>query len=156
MSIFHLQAVVGLRPRAPQPRTHWVAVAGLLGILGGCGPGGPKTHPVKGKVVTAKAESLKRLVGQAVEFQSTTEPETRGFGQIQSDGSFTISTYRQGASLSGAIEGTHKARLMIDLGDEDGRPGKKAWPIDRKYTQFENSGWVITVPTDGEVVLKLP
>jgi hypothetical protein len=107
-------------------------------------------------VITGKPETLKRLVGQGVEFQSTTEPETRGFGQIQSDGSFTISTYRQGESLSGAVEGTHKARLMIDMGDEDDRPGKKEWPIERKYTQFENSGWVITVPTDGEVSLKLP
>src|SRR5262245_9294386 len=60
-----------------------LALAGLLGIVVGCGPGGPKTYPVKGKVVTAKAEDLKRLVGQAVELQSTVEPNTRGFGQIQ-------------------------------------------------------------------------
>lgn len=145
------QVVVLFRHRAP-----WVALAGLIGILGGCGPGGPKTHAVKGKVVTAKAEELKLLVGQAVELQSTAESETRGFGQIQADGSFTISTYRQGVSLSGAIEGTHTARLMIDLGDEDGRTRKKKWPFDRKYTQFDKSGWVISVPTDGEVLLKLP
>jgi hypothetical protein len=136
----------------------WVVIAGLIGTLGGCGPGGPKTHPVKGKVVTAKPDDLKFLAGQAVEFQSTAEPETRGFGQIQPDGSFTISTYRQGVSLSGAIEGTHKARLMIDMGGEDGDGPRKAkkWPFDRKYTQFEGSGWTVTVPTDGEVVLKLP
>lgn len=134
----------------------YVALAGLFSILGGCGPAGPKTHPVTGKVVTAKAEDLKLLVGQAVELQSTLEPETRGFGKIEADGSFTISTYRQGVSLSGAIEGKHKARLMIDLGDDDGRPRKKKWSLDRKYTQFEKSGWVISVPTDGEVVLKLP
>jgi hypothetical protein len=137
-------------------RGAWVALAGLLGILASCGPSGPKTHPVKGKVVTANADDLKLLAGQSVEFQSAAEPETRGFGQIQSDGSFTISTYRQGASLSGAVEGQHKARLMIDLGDDDGRPRAKKWPFDRKYTQFENSGWVVTVPTDGEVILKLP
>jgi len=35
-------------------------------------------------------------------------------------------------------------------------PRKAKWPFDRKYTQFDNSGWVVTVPTDGEVVLKLP
>jgi hypothetical protein len=131
---------------------------GLLAVgLAGCGPAGPKTHPVTGKVVTAKADDLKLLVGQAVELQHTTEPETRGFGQIQPDGSFTISTYRQGVSLPGAVEGTHKARLMVDLGeDEDGRPRKRKWPFDRKYTQFEKSGWEVTVPTDGEVLLKLP
>jgi hypothetical protein len=136
----------------------WVVVAGLIGALGGCGPGGPKTHPVRGRVVTAKPDDLKILVGQAVEFQSTTEPETRGFGEIQADGSFTISTYRQGVSLPGAVEGTHQVRLMIDLGRDDagGRPRKAKWPFDRRYTQFENSGWTVTVPTDGEVVLRVP
>jgi hypothetical protein len=132
--------------------------AGLIGALGGCGAGGPKTHPVKGKVVTAKADDLKLLVGQAVEFQSTVEPETRAFGQIQPDGSFTLSTYRQGVSLSGVIEGKHTARLMIDAGGAEGdaRPRKSKWPFDRKYTQFDTSGWVVTVPTDGEVILQLP
>ena len=139
-------------------RASWAVIAGLIGALGGCAPAGPKTHPVSGKVVPAKTEDLKLLAGQSVEFQSTTEPETRGFGQIQPDGSFTISTYRQGVSLSGAIEGTHKVRLMIDPGgeDEDGRPRKRKWTFDRKYTQFANSGWAVTVPTDGEVVLRLP
>ena len=137
--------------------SRWTALVGVLGILMGCGPGGPKTHPVKGKVVTAKAENLKALAGQSVEFQSTTESETRGFGVIEPDGSFTISTYRKGVSLPGAVEGTHKARLMIDLGeDEDGKPRKKKWPVDRKYTQFESSGWEVTVPTSGDVILKLP
>ena len=137
--------------------TAWAVAAGLVGALAGCGPGGPKTHPVKGKVVNARPEDLKALVGQAVEFQSTTEPETRGFGQIQEDGSFSISTYRQGVSLPGAVEGTHQVRLMIDLGgDGDGRPRKAKWSFDRKYTQFETSGWTVTVPTHGEVVLNLP
>jgi hypothetical protein len=127
-------------------------------LLGGCGPGGPKTHPVKGKVVTAKADDLKLLAGQAVEFQSTAEPETRAFGQIGPDGSFALSTYRQGVSLPGALEGTHAVRLMVDVGgaDGDGRPRKSKWPFDRKYTQFDTSGWVVTVPVDGEVILQLP
>jgi hypothetical protein len=127
-------------------------------LLGGCGSGGPKTHPVKGKVVTARADDLKSLVGQAVEFQSAVEPETRAFGQIQSDGSFTLSTYRQGVSLPGAIEGTHAARLMVDAGGAEGdaRPRKGKWTFDRKYTRFDTSGWVVTVPTDGEVILQLP
>src|SRR5437870_3721847 len=90
------------------------ALAVVLAVLGSCGPSGPKTYPVKGKVVLAKDEDLKQLVGQGVEFQSTTEPYTRGFGPIQPDGSFTLSTYRQGVTLPGAIAGTHKARLMIN------------------------------------------
>lgn len=147
--------------RDASPFGRW-PLFGLLALslygLAGCGPGGPKTYPVSGKIVTAKAESLKQLVGQAVEFQSTTEPNTRGFGEIQPDGSFTLSTYRQGVSLPGAIEGKHKARLMIDMGDEDedGQPRRRKWPVNLRYTRFESSGWEITVPTTGAVVLQLP
>ena len=126
------------------------------GLLAGCGPDRPKTHPVQGRVVTARPDDLKLLAGQAVEFQSVAEPETRGFGQIKPDGSFAVSTYRQGESLPGAVEGPHKVRLMVDPGDDDGRPRKKKWPFDRKYTQFDGSGWTVTVPTAGEVELKLP
>jgi hypothetical protein len=132
-----------------------VGCVALIGIVVGCGPGGPKTHPVQGKVVTAKPEDLKRLVGQAVELQSTAEPNTRGFGQIQADGSFTISTYRLGVALSGAIEGTHRARIAPTASDDDDGRGRQR-PVDRKYTRFDTSGWEITVPTTGEVVLKLP
>ena len=125
-------------------------------FLASCGPSGPKTHAVNGKVVTAKAEDLKQLVGQAVELQSTTEPNTRGFGQIKPDGSFSISTYRKGDSLPGAIEGAHKARLMINLEDNDGPRGrKKQWTLDPKFTNFDNSGWTLTVPVTGEVVFKV-
>ena len=135
-------------------RLCWLVFAGLLGVAGGCGPGGPKTYPVKGKVVTVNAEALKRLVGQAVELQSTIEPNTRGFGQIQADGSFTISTYRLGAALSGAIEGTHRARIAPTASDDD--DGRGRMRVDRKYTRFDSSGWEIVVPTTGDVTLKLP
>jgi len=135
-------------------RHRWLALGGVIGILVGCGPGGPKTYSVKGKVVTAKAEDLKRLVAQAVELQSTVEPNTRGFGQIQADGTFTISTYRLGAALSGAIEGTHRARIAPTAHDDD--DGRGRLRVDRKYTRFDSSGWEIVVPTTGEVVLKLP
>ncbi|HXG10734.1 MAG TPA: hypothetical protein VNK04_13335 [Gemmataceae bacterium] len=133
-----------------------VVVFCLVGLVG-CGRSGPKTHPVKGKVVSEKAGVLQKLAGSSIELRSEVEPNTRGFGILEPDGSFTISTYRLGESLPGAIEGKHRARIMIDMGDEDDdRPRKKKWPIDPKYTRFETSGWEITVPTDGEVLLKLP
>ena len=127
----------------------------LLGTLLGCGQSGPKTYPVKGKVVTAKNEDLKRLVGKGVELQSTTEPNTRGFGLIQPDGSFTIATYRPGGSLKGAIEGTHKARLQLQMADDDEDTLRKKWPFDSKYTRFEDTPWTITVPSPEAVVLKV-
>jgi hypothetical protein len=143
-----------LRHLRPAPL---VVLSVLLGLLAGCGPSGPKTYPVQGKVVTAKAEDQKRLQGKGIEFQSTTEPNTRAFGVLQADGSFTVSTYRLGATAPGAIEGTHKARLQIDMAsDEDNPTPKKKVTVDRKYTRFETSGWEITVPTTGEVLLKMP
>lgn len=133
-----------------------LALAVLLVAGVSCGTPGPKTHAVKGKVVSAKAEDLKQLVGQTVELQSSKEPNTRGFGQIKADGSFTISTYRLGAALPGAIEGKHKARLMVNLEDEDSdQPRKKKWTIDAKYGQFESSGWTLEVPVAGEVIFKV-
>jgi|RhiMethySRZTD1v2_1073278.scaffolds.fasta_scaffold3587126_1 hypothetical protein len=141
---------------SPTPRRVCsLALAGLVAIFAGCGPGGPKTYPVHGKVVTTNAEALKRLVGQAVELQSATEPNTRGFGQIQADGSFTISTYRLGVALSGAIEGTHRARIAPTASDDDDTRGRLR-AVDRKYTRFDSSGWEIVVPTTGEVILRLP
>jgi hypothetical protein len=133
-----------------------VALAAVLVLLAGCGPGGPKMYPVKGKVVLAKPETLKRLVGTSVELQSTTEANTRAYGEIQPDGTFTLSTYREGKSRQGAMEGTHKARILIDLGDSDDEgASKRCSPIPLKYTRFETSGWQIQVPTDSEVVLKV-
>jgi hypothetical protein len=129
----------------------------LLAVVGvaGCGSKGPKTYPVSGRVESQKGGVPKALVGSGVELQSTVEPNTRGFGQIQPDGSFTISTYRLGESLPGAIEGTHRARIAPGAGeDDDSRPRKR--PVDRKYTNFESSGWEIKVPPTGEVILKLP
>lgn len=128
----------------------------LCGVAG-CGEAGPKTYPVKGKVVLANAEDQKRLEGQGVEFQSTTEPNTRGFGQLQADGSFTLTTYRLGLTAPGAVEGTHKVRLQIDVGDDEAdRARRKKWPVAKKYTRFETTGWEVTVPTTGEVILKVP
>src|SRR5262245_57255758 len=51
-----------------------------LATLASCGPRGPKTYPVKGKVVTEKGEPVPKLAGSGIEIQSATEPNTRGFG----------------------------------------------------------------------------
>lgn len=130
-------------------------LATAVAALAGCGSSGPKTYPVNGKVVPAKPEDLTRLQGLGIELQSTAEPTTRAFGQLKADGSFTVTTYRLGETPPGAIEGTHKARLQIEVGEDEPNRVRKKIAIDKKYTRFETSPWQITVPTTGEVVLQL-
>lgn len=76
----------------------------LVLVAAGCGKSGEKLHPVKGKV-TLKNEPLK--AGMVTYFpdaakgnKSTTNPS----GQIQSDGSYTLST----GERSGAPAGWYK------------------------------------------------
>lgn len=137
--------------------TQWVG-AGLLAVglpvLVGCGPEKPKTYPVSGKIEMPPGSDIKGLVGQTLEFQSVSEPNTRAYAEIQADGAFTLSTWREGVSLPGAIEGTHKGRIILEVHDDDDRPRKRL-PIDPKFTRFESSGWQITVPVNEEVILKV-
>lgn len=136
------------------PGRRW-ALIGLLalagGSLAGCS-GGPKTYPVSGRIVFEKG-NLKDWVGEAVEFQSTIEPDTRAFGTIREDGTFTVSTWREGLGLKGAIEGTFRARILMGPEQEESKRPVKGVPT--KYAKFDTSGWEITVPVSGEVVLKV-
>ncbi len=114
----------------------------------------PKTYPISGKVLMPPGADLERLAGNNVEFQSTSEPSTRAFGEIRPDGTFTLTTWREGVSLPGAIEGAHKGRIILEVNDDDDGPRKRL-PIDVKYTRFDTPGWQITVPTTEEVILRV-
>jgi predicted small lipoprotein YifL len=133
-------------------------LAAALSVLAGCGPSGPKYYPVTGKVVMESDGSVPaKLIKQTVEFQSTTEPNTRAFGEIKADGSFELSTWREGRGTLGAIEGTHKGRMLLEIPQEEEAPNarKRKGPIEFKYTRFETSPWTIQVPPTGEVILKV-
>jgi hypothetical protein len=141
-------------------RGWWVrAFAPLVALLGigmGCSSVGFKSYPVKGKVVAAKAADQDKLKGLGVEFDSVAEPNTRGYGVLEADGSFTVSTYRLGETAPGAIEGKHKVRLQFTATDDDSdQPRRKRLPIDRKYMRFDTTPWEVTVPVTGDVLLEL-
>ena len=63
----------------------------------GCGPGGPKTHPVRGKVELAGADAAP-LAGSHVEAALVSDPNVRASGEIQPDGRFSLQTLHAGAS----------------------------------------------------------
>src|SRR4051794_27534527 len=78
-----------------------VCIVSLIVIIGGCSRG-PAMVPVTGKVL---------LGGKPLEFGSVTFQPPRGQpaqGTIQSDGTFTLSTYRLN---DGAVIGKHKVRI---------------------------------------------
>src|SRR5687768_17404398 len=95
-----------------------VAAAALMGIAG-CTPKTPdiglKTVPVQGKVIFTKGGEVKTLYDRQglVSFESVEQPGVRAIGELQEDGSFTLSTIKDGLSAPGAVEGTHRVRLDL-------------------------------------------
>lgn len=132
--------------------------ATAFAIGAGCTEKGPKFYPVAGKIVLESDGSVpKALVRQSIEFQSDTEPDTRAYGEIQPDGTFTLATTRQGRGAMGAIAGTHKGRIIVEIPQEEQAPTakKRKDPVDFKFTRFETSPWSIQVPTTEPVILKV-
>jgi hypothetical protein len=124
------------------PRTAPLLVA--IAFFTGCEQG-PTMAPVSGKVL---------YNGRALEFGSVVFQPPSGQpaqGEIQSDGSFTLSTYRPG---DGAAVGAHKVRITCY---ESQRPGAIKGPgeqmlgkslIPERYTLFDQSGLTADVTPD--------
>jgi hypothetical protein len=83
----------------------------------GCGSGIPKTYPVKGKVVW---KGGKPVDDGRIEFQSLSEPDLKAVGEIESDGTFSLTTFKEGKTREGAVAGQHKVVVEPDMGD--GKP----------------------------------
>jgi hypothetical protein len=77
----------------------------------GCGNGIPKTYIVTGKVVY---KGGKPVTYGRVEFQSTSHPELRATGGIQTDGTFALTTTLGGKSVAGAVVGEHKVLIELE------------------------------------------
>jgi hypothetical protein len=95
-----------------------IAVALLLGTLvmhgAGCSnkkpaPPPPKTFPVTGKVVTKAGTPV---VGGMVEFQSKTNKLLSVTSEIQPDGTFSLTSRRDGQKFPGAEEGEYEVTLF--------------------------------------------
>lgn len=112
---------------------------------GGCHRG-PEIVPVSGKVT---------YNGQPLKFGSVTFQPQKGQparGEIQSDGTFTLSTFKPG---DGAVVGPHKVRVACyesqrapaKTGGGEQSLGKLLIPV--KYTFFDQSGLTADVkPSD--------
>jgi hypothetical protein len=123
----------------------------LVACLVGCGESGPPTFPVQGKLVFERGGegSIQRLYNRqgAVEFQSVDKPDIRAYGSINEDGSFTLTSTDGADAWPGAVAGEHRGRLNLDDEIRDS--------VAPQFLDFEKSGIKITVPSEGEVVIKV-
>ena len=124
-----------------------IAGCGLAFFLSsGCATPKLKIHPIKGKVELTGGD-VALLKGSNVEFMQDADPMIRPTGVLAEDGSFSVQTQYEGELLSGAPEGSYKARIILaDEGDE-GIPKRPANVIHRRFLDFATSGLTVTVPS---------
>jgi len=102
--------------------TQWLFLAGTF-VLAGCGGGKEfKTSPVSGTVKC----SGKLITAGLVVFTPIPKPGTKSqetgrsaSGIIQADGTFVLSTYKDG---DGAIVGRHRIQVMAPAPEDDDSP----------------------------------
>jgi hypothetical protein len=136
-------------------RTAMLASLSLLAL--GCGGGSLETAPVTGTVT---------LDGKPLPHGMVVFSPERGrgaTGQIESDGSFTLSTYGNG---DGAVVGPHRVAVMcsVDLPNpspnpdnpDDGMWKRTRSLIPTKYTNSATSGLTFDVLADTDNVANLP
>ena len=130
----------------------------LLALLGlwssaGCGPGGPKTYPVRGKIELAGG-NVEHLAGSTIEAALESDTTVRAAGSIEPNGSFTLETLYAGVLRKGALAGNYKARI-IPTEDGDAKTKRLARAaVHSRFLQF-HSDLSFQVPAQGEVVLKV-
>lgn len=122
---------------------HWSLIL-VVGVLSsGCG--GPKIHPVGGKVVYADTgQTATDLAGYHVELESI-DGQMNGrsvsaTGEIQKDGTFQITTLKEN---DGAMLGKH--RVLIAPPHTEGDTATKPFLIDKRFMSYESSNLTVTV-----------
>jgi hypothetical protein len=102
----------------PQPVAAWFALAALAALALSCSVGcrgsdrpgkDYKFSPVKGRVLAGDAP----LTKGTVEFSPIDDPNFVSTGELQPDGSFTLTTRMPGKTASGAPEGDYRVRINV-------------------------------------------
>ena len=135
--------------RAGAARLILVFVAAAAGVLG-CGPAGPRTYPVSGKIDLAGGDPS-ALDGGHIDAALQGDPTVRAAGEIGPDGSFTLQTLQGGVVRQGAREGTYRVRIILDDAASKRRPRRAIAP---RYLWFETSGLSLQVPAESAVTLR--
>ena len=120
-------------------RVCWLALCGLLAGAWGCG-GKVALHPVRGHVQAADG---RRATFGTVEIMAEPGGEIAS-GAIQRDGSFQLSTVRDG---DGAVAGRHRA-IIVQVVDTEHLPLEKhhhVLDVHPRHGRYETSGLQVTV-----------
>src|SRR5262249_14406178 len=147
---------------------------GLIALTGCSAPNFPKTYPISGTVLLPNGRPLE---SGKVEFESLSDAELRGLGDIEKDGTFArVYTYRSsGREVAGLIAGEHRVRIEVPARDEEAGggardPGEDPLPgvpaaaakkrvlpaVEQKYRAFGTSGLRVTVPApENRVTIQL-
>ncbi len=126
----------------------------LLAAGAGCGGNALPTYPVKGKVQIDGGGALK--VGEVI-FSSD---KVTARGQLQEDGTFVLSTFKEGGG-DGAPPGNYEVAILgaVVSKKDDKNPYASEPLIDPKYGDRATSGLKFTVeskPNQFEITVKKP
>jgi hypothetical protein len=125
----------------------WVAV---LAGLAGCGPGGPKTYPVSGKVVfKGKGEPAAALQGSFIRLEQVADPKITAVAEIEDEASFILGSTIDGRPYPGLPDGTYRVRITPTV-----VRGRQVIP--QRYDDFRTSKLEITVqPTANDLTVEV-
>jgi hypothetical protein len=128
---------------------YFLCFAVILGCVSRDSSKGPKTVPVRGKVVFTKGGDVKTLFSRQarIEFESVDQPGMRAAGMIEEDGGFQVATVAESGSSLGAVPGTHRVRFLLDERDE-----KFVAP---QFLDFQKSGITVKLPSEQPIEIKV-
>lgn len=110
-------------------------LAGICAILllAGCYKSVPplETWPVSGSIVDQNGQ---RPVDGVVRLLTDTDAHLISVGPIQSDGTFTVHTQRQGYDYPGAPAGTYDVLVITSKPGDDGKPVPIRFEVPKSFT----------------------
>src|SRR5439155_12969080 len=135
-------------PNAATISLFFISVAVFVGCHSGGHAKGPKTVPVRGKVIFARGGTVKALYDRQarIELESVDQPGVRAIGPIEEDGSFVVATITAEGGSSGALPGTYRVRLDLEENAQ-----KLVAP---QFLDFAKSGITIKLPSDQPIEVK--
>jgi hypothetical protein len=127
-----------------------LGLAAPLMLLASIGCDDLVTHSVEGQVVAPGAD-LSKWGDAFVILQHEQNPKFRGDGRLAPDGRFQVQMLHEGRVIHGLPPGRYRAKIQIE---DTGRPQAKL-PFRKQFADFETSGFIVNVPSDGPVLLSV-